>query len=436
MAGLVYTAILLFLTTLGPFSSSVSADTQIPIPKPVLDSIFLLRSRTNGTCATGLLLSDGLLVTNTHVIRTVCPTGECPDIELLQATGLAQAPSTSIGISAARLEVEIPSIDVSFLRITSPQVIRGYDISVAAPSPGAKVVAIGFPRCQVLTASHGTIGSIDSIRVSSSTRGSHGSSGSPLFDEQFRLVGIVGESDSIFGGLLSMVSDYRFENIATRADLVMSFRGQSEAQALEKQVDVLLSHYKDSVRNLTGLSRMRSAVSFTSAIEGVRDQLLFGSPGAPALSSFAALGQHVEYLARLQPPDRSGLSLKLSNLVLAYNLEMNGPYQQFFVPVRTEALFSAIERKDLPKELVSEWRDLVIHSASSSYPGLQLYGLIVAVQVFLILGAILTLVAWSMGYVFAGLPGSLPKRLAWMFGAAILWPIPVIVTWWKRRKRQ
>lgn len=431
----VYSAILLHLSILLIPVVGASAKPSDTLPSALSESVLLLRSKMNGVCATGFLLSDGTLVTNAHVTRTLCPSGSCLGVELLRAPHLGSAATQTLAITKASIIRELPVLDVSFLKLEGANLPVGFFSSATSALPGSEVYSLGYPKCGALSLSEGKIDSLDSLKLSTTTRAAHGSSGSPIFNSDFKLIGIAEESESIAGGFLSMFSDYTFETIALRADVALELRGISDDALLLTQADALLENYRTSVRTLSGLERARAAISFVAAVEGIRDALLFTPGREQELKVMAALGQYLDYIPRLLPEvSQSELLNRLQSLVLAYNLELKGAHQQFMIPARSETIFESLDRSVVPVKMREEFKELIIFAVRNGYQGLELYGLLLGLKLTMLAIVALCILGWSMGYVFAGSRGGFFKRLLWAFSALVLWPLPVLAIWWKRKK--
>jgi hypothetical protein len=429
-----YTAIFSLLTILIiPALEAYAAPEELPAD--VVQSIVLLRSKSNNSCATGFITVDGLLATNSHVTRAICSSGSCADLEVWRAAKIGERASEKVSFTEASIFKDLSALDVSFLQLKTPAPLKGVFRTIESPVVGAGVTTLGFPNCSILSRSTGKIDRVDSLRLASSTEGAHGSSGSPLFTENFRLVGIIGESDTIWGGFVSMLSNYRFKTIGIRADNAFEFLQASEDTMLERQAALLLANYRENVRTLTGLNRVRAAISFSGAVEGLADSFLFLPGKEKEVQVLAGLGHYLEYLPRVTPPPaNSPLLQTLSSLVLAHNLEMKGLYGQFLKPVSIKALFDGIDRSTAPASVKDDWKELITFAVRQGYQGLDLYGMILGVRVVALVLLFALGLGWSAGYVFAGIRGSFVVRLAWAASNFLVWPIPVLKTWWQRRK--
>lgn len=428
-----YIAFATALATLPWLATVGNAQTPAPLPEHIRSSILFMKSEENGTCGTGFVSDGGLVVTNAHVVRALCPTGKCKDVQLLQASGIGNRPLVPVATAQLHVEQTLPALDVAFLRADTGIDTSGIKVREEPPREGETAITLGYPKCGALTESRGNITDVESLRFASTTRGAHGSSGSPVFDENFQLIGIVAESASISGGLLSLVTDYRFETVSMRADKALSLRGLSSSASIAKQAELLLEYYRQHVRNLRGTQRMRAGVAFTAAFEGLQDQVLFAGEPTDAFYRFAFAGQHLDYLTQTLPPENSEASRSISTLVLAYNVEVNGAYQQPLVAVKMDQLFEAIRANKVPSAVVDDWREIISYAAESDFPGMELYGLFLAGLTSVVAVLVLSVLAWSMGYTFGTMPGSFAKRLLWMLANFVMWPIP---PWLARRRKR
>ncbi|MBN8548470.1 MAG: trypsin-like peptidase domain-containing protein [Deltaproteobacteria bacterium] len=430
----VYSAILLHLSILLIATSTVLAAPPSPLPKELIDSVVLLRSRTNSVCATGFILADGTLVTNAHVSDVLCPSGSCQNMEILRAPQVGAEASNVLAVQAS-IKREVPVLDVTFLTLKGDKPVVGYFSASTSALPGDPLYSLGFPKCGPLTLSEGTLTSVDNMKLLSSTRSAHGSSGSPLFGPNFKLVAVAQEADSLSGGLLSMLSDYTFETIALRADVALQLRDADDDELLLQEANFLLANYRDQVRTLSGLKRLRAAISFSASVENLRDSILFSRGHESETKVMAALGQYLDYIPYLSADTfRSELLQRLATLVLAYNLEIKGAHQQFLIPAAVEPIFDSLNREFVPTQTREQFQELIMYAIRDRYQGLEFFGLVFGAKVAALVIAIVALLGWSMGYVFAGTQGSIFKRLIWAVAALLLWPLPMLAVWYQRQK--
>lgn len=380
-------------------------------------------------------MPGGVLVTNAHVTSALCPGGSCEGLIVSRSPAIGSHANDLLNISRVQIAQEIPALDVGFLKLEGADLPAGYFDSAEKAEQGGKVFALGYPKCGALTLSEGYIGAGETTKFLSTTRAAHGSSGSPLFTPNFKLVGVAQESETLVGGFLSMFSDHTFDTVALRADLALDLQEASQDTLLMRQAEYLLANYREGVRTLPGFRRLRSAVSFFAAVEGLRDLVLF-SPGRESETKvMAALGQYLDYIPRLREMPRPELIQRLESLVLAYNIELKGANQQFLVPAHTESIFRSLQRDFIPQRQREEFTELINFAIRDGYQGMELFSLLWGASIAAITAVLLIVLSWSMGYVFAGMQGSIIKRFLASLAALLVWPIPVIIIWWGRRTR-
>ncbi len=432
LVSLIYSAIILALSTLIMRPLLAAAEPGTVEVGRFIPSVLLLTSPGNNACATGFILPNGLVLTNAHVARALCPFGACEDVSAFRAGAIGELPKQKLASQGITIRTVIPALDVAFLDMHSSEPLTGVFAQTAPPAIQTEVHSLGFPKCGALSVSDGKILSQGTLNFGTSLSGAHGSSGSPVFNAQGDLLGIVAESDSISGGLLSLISDYKFEAVAMRADRALALGTSDPRALLEKQSDLLLEHYRTGLRLMPAFQRSRAAVSFIGAVEALKDEIIFASE-FPERVAFLPLGQSARYISEVEITPSTSLMRSLATLVLAYNLEVKGPFLTPLQRLNVDSLFEALNKRGLPSDLLGEWKDLLMTSAASSYPGLELYGMTIVAEILIIAVIVVGALMLSAGYVYGRLRGSRLKRFLWSAACFIIWPIPLFVALRQRR---
>ena len=157
---------------------SIFTDNQaVPSKKTIMDSTVYIQ--TNKKQGSGIILSsDGLIVTNYHVIEG-CSTAQF----VFNDGSIYQGETTIVALD--------PAQDIAILKIEKQDLfpaIIGTNLNIANGTP---VVSIGSPSGKRNTMTTGVISRIDEDSISATTPVEQGSSGGGLFTTNGRLIGIT-----------------------------------------------------------------------------------------------------------------------------------------------------------------------------------------------------------------------------------------------------
>lgn len=395
------------------------------VPRELLDSVVLLSAPGSG-CATGFIDEKGRIFTNVHVSRAVCRFGTCRAARLQRAGGLDKFAGADIPTDGLRVVKELPSLDVAILELDNAAALEGAFGPVAPPRVGDKVRVLGFPHCRALKLGEGEIVSRDDLRVYFSAQIAHGSSGSPVFDENNRLVGIVDEASTLLGGLDSMFLGGTFDGRGVNARTVMDLFERDERASLLREAQLLNDFYLKQVQPLRFEDRLRESFEFTDRVSSFLERLAL-SRDEEALRSALSMERDISLLPRMHPPGGQ-LSQEVEKLGLAHNLDSNGLIGSDLHKIDTDGLIEAIKtsgREPLHAEaLIQIVRDFKTSGYRGSIWSVSLVtGVIVIALVFA--GMIW---AWTLGFTFVRASGGVIRRFFVMLLVAIaIWPLSFLV---------
>lgn len=170
----------------------ISAFAAPPPPDaPPASAIVRLMSPRQEVCGTGFIDDNGYIVTNAHLIRSLCPEGDCSGMVVGSAPALGAAPIPRALTALPRIKAVFPAFDLGFIDAQlPPSTFR----SGGPAQAGDEVTALGFPGCASLEYASGIITSVDPLHLTTTLRGGHGSSGSPIVNIKGEVVGIVDEA--------------------------------------------------------------------------------------------------------------------------------------------------------------------------------------------------------------------------------------------------
>jgi hypothetical protein len=355
------------------FSICLTACSGVPhpraVPKQIESSVVLISSAAGKICGTGLLLQSTLL-TSAHLAAALCPYGACVQAQVKSST-LAD-PDHFVSISVSKLEIESLSFveDLARLRVNDGTLDHKFTPAVGAkPEPGAALYMLGFPGCSSMALSQGTLLGLNPMQLLLSAQGKRGSSGSPVFDRHFKLVGIAGQSLSAWDGLKSALFGGTFKMKATAVDGPPDSIGSIQQDAPER----LLRFYAEEVSSQRGLSRLFHGLEYMSLLEKLRRDML-KDPDSSRAWPFMYLDDYPSNLLLIDSARWRGASerdLTLLRLISAYNLEYYGPRLNLTARVSLPDLSAALKAKEAPQAFQELLQQAVQNIEHAKYPGLQ-----------------------------------------------------------------
>jgi V8-like Glu-specific endopeptidase len=422
------------------FLTLVVLPTQLEaqVPQAIIDRTVLVRN--NRSCGSGVLLDSNTILTNAHLARSLCRGERCQDITVARAKAL--------GTRASQVLLKQQSISVEYLSHTfDAALLRSNTSLTGATNPlrfapaseelaikGLAIQLLGFPRCRVLRATRGTITSETNLRFTTDAQGSHGSSGSPIFNLRFELIGLVDEAATIREALTDAAFNSGFSLRAVKAthiEELQNLDGDNRISYILQQLQRFLS---SSLDGLPPRARALRALRLDSGLRDLQRDGVQYSEDPQVLSALLAANDYPTRFIWSAP--QTSLALSAEAVALQYSLERYGLSAAFLQPLHAEMLtkhLSATKGK-LPQspDIISRVERL----SDSGYRGYQSELLLAGMPIAL---AILMLVAawcWSLGTVFAWSRGGFLRRvfLSTLVGV-LLWPISLFVFWYIAGRR-
>lgn len=301
---------------------AVSASSE-PLPTALQESVVLISPNSGDRCASGFFLTTGELVTNAHVAMSGCDGLDCSALSV--ATRSPNGEKNPLRHRSLRIEKLSAVFDIALLRGEFDNPPSGFEL--ASQSDWGSVTALSFPLCKTLAQSTGLVEAIDPLWIYSTVVGKHGSSGGPLIDANFRVVGVVDEAASLLSAAKSILSGSEFQLRAVRFDHLPAVQGGQPLFPYE--VANLLSLYQRSIAIQSGATRIRRALDFVASTEAlIRQHTEKATPAELAALLNSMNGSPAEVLAQSISVDSTTTGIQL--LALAYALESFGPYTTRF----------------------------------------------------------------------------------------------------------
>ena len=406
----------------------------ISASQEAIKSILLLRIPGTRKCGTAILLPDGRALTNSHVIRSLCPNRKCLNLEILQSSSPDSSPTVKLSHGNKITVYDNPVFDYAFLATEwkDPLPQSPFSLSSAPLTTfGEQVYSLGYPGCRNLRFERGTIHKQTPLHLVSSIKGSYGSSGSPLFDERYRIIGVTSQATSLLAALISPFSPFGFETNAIRADLISRYEQESNFnRQVEFSTEKLLEWYRHSIRVETGVRRAISGHAFMSAVSSLKQDALLPNPSNPDLWPFLLIGGKLDYLRNvsMRPEDNTYLRVKLLELVTASNIEYSGPYIDSLTRLTQSDLQSLADRNSLASYV--DVNELISYAIKDNYPGLDIFLTLGVVKLVTLTALLSVLWVLSVTHVFKSVNGGTFRKviLAFIFGA-LLWPASLLLLW-------
>jgi len=405
-----------------------------PLNIDMLRSVVLLSGPGGKACATAFFTAQSKLVTNAHAVAVLCPYGDCSKLKVFQATALGEPPTTELKNLGLTLDNASEVFDLAILSVkgplaaqalTLPEVFKG----PAPLDPAKELFMLGFPRCRTLELSRGMASEITPLGFTTSMRGAHGVSGSPVFDADLTLVGVVNQSSSLLGALNSRIFGTTFGIKAVRADFLNSAGPTDDITAAKTAAEKLLELYREHIRGLSGVKRAMAGFNFLSTAEGFKRQSLKKHELRLLSPLLAAFGEYISVIPTLPATSKwtsNDAALAVERLMAAYNLELLGARRSALERLEAKDFERALEiRSD--KEQIREIMELVDFAVKDSYPGAQIFAFKLALAGLLILMTVFILWAYSLGIVFAKAQGGLIQKFCISAAVGIFfWPLSFI----------
>lgn len=390
-------------------------------PSSLQESVVLLSGEK--VCATGFLVQDQIL-TNAHVTEALCPYGVC-DLITVKKLGSVETESWEyLENQEAVVVQEVPTLDVALLRI--PNITRKAisPTNFAPGEIGSLAYILGFPGCGDLTLTEGKILAKTPTGFRTSAEAQKGSSGSPVFNQNFQVIGVAMQSSSLFGGItalpLNTPTSTDFIDIGYAQNVLWS--KDSELALIEMKL--LNSIYRDIVVLSHGLDRMRASFDFIMAADVVlRRSSFFQLDKATLFTLFVGREYSLNFL-RHPFKSSSPELLEAEKLGVAYALEMYGFRNEAFEEIDISSFLENLRNSGRPYHHVQRLEEL-ISDAQEHKPADWIFSFLI----FLGIGLPLLVVwAWSLGYVFRAANGIWYLRILKMVGIGlVLWPLSLII---------
>ncbi len=418
----------IFLNALFPILAKSEEIEDIPLS--IRQSIVLLSG--SEMCATGFIVDDQI-VTNAHVTDSLCPYGTCEPITVRIMDSTETNSWKSLTDQPGTLVREVPSLDIALLRIPNIQNNTFSPRDFSSAPIRTDVTTLGFPGCQEFTVSEGKVLSKNILSFHTSALHSPGSSGSPVFDKQFNIIGIVAAAGTVFESLSSKITDLPFSAKAVDGEAAQIVLWMNESELALVQMQMLNTLYRESVIPSEGLDRLTKSLDWTVAADGILDRTTFFQLNQH--TSFALVNgmrDSLEFLNQPFPSSATPELLEAEKLGTAYALEIYGLQNTDLEEIAMNSLLDELHDSGRPTSHIEALKYLI----SRAYIHEPAELIATFLKTVCIILPLLCLWGWTLGYVYRALHGTWYLRLIKMAAIGIgFWPLSLIAFWWLKARQ-
>jgi len=384
---------------------------------PISSSILLLKSKEGNACGSGFLLSDGYIITASHLARSVCPSSRCTG-EVWRSNAIREGATTQVNEGTTELVENFPGLDIALLKLTPPPHLPVLPLAKKPLKVGDAISLAGFPNCKTLEVTAGKVTKLDDIWTLTNAPAAPGNSGSAVLNGEGAITGMVDEAGTVVGAALNSLLGSRFSTRNLRLDTILPLlttRGTLPEESITREAS-LINRYHDAVLlPLESTARPMTSLRFFALVDGLRHRALNIAPSSHALMGrFAALNEYPS-----PPKEIAPTYLPIDETVLRFQLEQKGPYRAPLHPLEQQQLVQELSGTGLEETARRFFR--------SNYLGYDLMSFSLIVGLTVVALPLALLWAFSLGFVFARASGGTLKRVWITLVVALgLWPLSLL----------
>jgi hypothetical protein len=430
----------------------------------LLDAIILLKSSDvnfQDSCATGIILEGGFILTSSHFIRKNCYSLSCKKLSLYSSKSFTAPPEIILSDDVFPILFDFKGHDFTLLDARNSIVAERKGLLIHddqyndTTQPGSppllssdKIFSIAYSSCKTLTMREGIITGKDVFTLSTTIKGTKGESGGALLNEKGALIGMIDEAasslqafqNSIFGSLFTL-RGIRFDSLIAITPEPVSKLTFNEA--LQNQVKLLLEE-SEYLRKDTTSKRLYSSSSFFELVEDLarRIFLIFAPKTEQTVSpllntdpySFLPLLLKENYPTPFLFLRATKERIPFQLLAFIAALEKKGPFSNFLRQIQPEHFMeevtAIINSSAMPNDekilLIKKVTTILDEYLSSPYKGYEF--MLFTRSIFITALGISIFFLWSLsiGYVWAKISGGFLKRIGLILCIGLLWPFSLI----------
>ncbi len=419
------------------------AQAEETLPEQLRKSI--VRLQAAGSCATGVILKDGKILTNSHVVANFCPAGLCATLSVRRAAAFGELPQDTLLNGPMKVDRNLPVFDLAVISPSDTALPPGYFdlLSVSQNNPtigaGTTMQILGFPDCGEFTLSRGTVESFDSLFVEGSAEVTKGSSGSPVLDENFSLLGIVTQSNSFARIALSDVLPLRTTAKAVRSNAFAPALLLPRPTAFLHQEKFLAQYYREDIRSLQGFARLSKSFAFLQMVDALPDTAALWFPDSMELQGFAAASYKstIEQLLQVPASQLQETDNEFESRLLGVygELERSALYLRTLRQLPAQEVLTSLRARGLSEQRVQRLTEALDYAAGHDYPGTYIFAAVALGTIFLVVVFFAIPWAFSLGLIYPSLSGGFLRKLAILLLITLTWPISLFFFYTFRKLR-
>lgn len=374
-----------------------------------------LMSDKNGYCGSGFYLEADTVVTNLHVVESLCPQGDC--------SGLTKS------IGPAQIGSRFPALDIATLKVAPREHFANPALSTAERDLAVRI--LGFPGCKELETRKGGVSAVRPLDLTLTANAEYGMSGSPVVDQSGKIVGVLRRADTLGGAMVGAAFGGGFPARVIRADVLERVLKATPREQCGIQASVLTQQWLRVLDRVTGFDRGLELLGLREAAIGLTDCVHVDPSLAKDLLLF--LRRPHEYPALGFGASSDQLVWELQKVALASSLTAFGSAPVGAPPELWD--LEAVLTKQLSSERADEVKAMTALMSSRSFYGAE-------ADLFTFMGSILlwvilfgTMWAFSGGVVFRDVSGPVVwKLLVTLAVLILLWPLSLVAYLVMRKK--
>ena len=362
-------------------------------------------------------------------MQSACPLKHCAQISLFSAPDIGSSvASQPIYQGIPSLQWEFSEFDIAALSFPAEAHLPPAFLhpNPDEPQPNEELFALGYPRCQRLELTAGTLATPYPLGWYSSIKGTPGMSGAPVFTGSGLLVGTIRGATSLRAMLSNTLLGSEFPSQVMRSRQPSAWSALPERDGLAASVERATLLQRHAIRSSSGHQRLWMSLEFQEMVNAIARRAARTAATQPEVFRFVATGD-----PPTPPfPASDKLGQAINNLVLRSQLESWGLHAGWLTPLGPE------EVKALSAGPNSPYASAIEEFRERPFPGSAIMQTTFILSCGALAAGVITLWGMSIGFVI----GRMHHRSAlWRGWVALLialgaWPLSFFIFLWRMRR--